>query len=617
MKSKDRNDSSSETPKDDASQEHKRKQRIAKKGWNPPPFDAFSEADKSRPRNAGRPGGRPAGRPSADKPAFGDKPKRTFGDKPAFGDRPKRTFNRDEAGGAERPKRTYGDKPAFGDKPKRTFGDKPVFGDKPKRTFNRDEAGGAERPKRTFGDKPAFGDRPKRTFNRDEAGGAERPKRTYGDKPAFGDRPKRTYGDKPAFGDRPKRPFNRDDSRGGPSDEPRRKFGRGGVPTEGADSQRRPFNRDEAGGAERPKRTYGDKPAFGDKPKRTFGDKPAFGDRPKRTFGDKPAFGDRPQRPGFGAAKPGTRKPFDRTERSASSDRPARKPFDRTERSGGNDRPVRKSARDSFKGYGPKGIRSRDDEPPRGGKAEPKAKVEEVRLNKYIAHSGVCARREADTLIEMGKVKVNGKVVTELGTKVKTTDKVVVNDMAIQFEPYKYVLMHKPKNTITTTSDERGRKTVMDLIENEIGERLYPIGRLDRNTTGVLLLTNDGDLANRLMHPSYTIGKVYQAEVNRVLTDDELDQLRKGIELEDGPARAYNVVRGSLDPYSIELSVHEGRNHLVRRMVEALGAEVIRLKRSEFAGLDLDDLRPGRWRFLKTREVSTLRTKVKLPDLRK
>ncbi len=569
MKSKDRNASSSETPKDDAPQEHKRKQRIPKKGWSPPPFDAFAEADRSRPRNSDRPK-----RSYGDKPAFGDKPKRTFGDKPAFGDKPKRSYG-DKPAFGDRPKRSYGDKPAFGDRPKRTYGDKPAFGDRPKRTFNREDAG-ADRPKRSFNREEAAPERPKRSFG-DKPAFGDRPKRTFGDKPAFGDRPKRTFGDKPAFGDRPKRTFNRDESRSGPSDEPRRKFGRGGVPTEGADSP------------------------FPPRKRRSDNDGPSFGDRPKRPFNkDGPAFGDKPKRAGFGASKPGTRKPFDRSERST-----------------GGDRPARKSARDNFKGYGPKGIRSRDDEPTRGGKAEPKAKVEEVRLNKYIAHSGVCARREADSLIETGKVKVNGKVVTELGTKVKTTDKVMVNDMTIQFEPYKYVLMHKPKNTITTTSDDRGRKTVMDIIENEIGERLYPVGRLDRNTTGVLLLTNDGDLANRLMHPSYNVGKVYQAEINRVLNDDELDQLRKGIELEDGPARAYNVVRGLLDPYSIELAVHEGRNHLVRRMVEALGAEIIKLKRSEFAGLDLDDLRPGRWRFLKTREVSILRTKVKLPDLRK
>jgi 23S rRNA pseudouridine2605 synthase len=611
MKSKDRNDSSGEKPKDDASQEHKRKQRIPKKGWSPPPFDAFAEADKSRPRRSGRPGERPAGRSFSDKPAFGrgpsekpafgDRPKRSFGDKPAFGDRPKRTFNRDEAGSGERPKRNFGDKPAFGDRPKRSFNrDEAGSGERPKRNFG-DKPAFGDKPKRNFGDKPAFGDKPKRNFG-DKPAFGDKPKRNFGDKPAFGDRPKRNFGDKPAFGDRPKRTFNRDDSRG-PSEEPRRKFGRGGVPTEGADLRRPPFNRDEAGG---------------DRPKRNFGDKPAFGDRPKRTFGDKPAFGDRPQRPGFGAAKPGTRKPFDRSERTDRPERPARKPFDRgADRNASNDRPARKSARDSFKGYGPKGIRSRDDEPPRGARSEAKVKAEEVRLNKYIAHSGVCARREADNMIESGKVKVNGKVVTELGTKVSTDDKVTVNDMAIQFEPYKYVLMNKPKNTITTTSDDRGRKTVMDIIENEIGERLYPIGRLDRNTTGVLLLTNDGDLANRLMHPSYTVGKVYQAQINRVLSDAEIEQLKNGVELEDGPARAYHAVRGSMDPYSIELSVHEGRNHLVRRMVEALGAEVTILKRSQFAGLNLDDLRPGRWRFLKTREINTLRTKVKLPELRK
>lgn len=510
MKSKDRNESSGEKPSDD-SEQRKRKQRIPKKGYTPPPFEPFAEADRSRPKRGGFGASKPGSRKPFDRSDRHDRPDRA--DRPARPDRPAR---------------------------------KPFDG--PKREFS--------------GDKPAFGDRPKRNF---------------GDKPAFGDRPKRNFGDKPAFGDRPKRNFNRDDSRG--AEEPRRKFGRGGVPTEGVDNTFPPR-----------KRSFdGDKPAFGDRPKRSYGgDKPAFGDRPKRSYGgDKPAFGERPKR-------------------SYGGDKPA---F--------GDRPPRKSARDSFKGYGPKGFKGRDKEEPRPARAEAKAKPEEVRLNKYIAHSGVCARREADALIESGNVKVNGKVVTELGTKVMTTDKVMVNDMVIQFEPFKYVLMNKPKNTITTTSDEKGRKTVMDIIENEIGERLYPVGRLDRNTTGVLLLTNDGDLANRLMHPSYTVGKVYQAEINRVLTDEELDQLRLGVELEDGPAKAYHVVRGTMDPYSIELAVHEGRNHLVRRMVEALGAEVVKLKRSQFAGLNLEDLRQGRWRFLKTREVNTLRTKVKLPELRK
>jgi 23S rRNA pseudouridine2605 synthase len=196
-----------------------------------------------------------------------------------------------------------------------------------------------------------------------------------------------------------------------------------------------------------------------------------------------------------------------------------------------------------------------------------------------------------------------------------TTDVIIVNDVTIRFEPFKYVLMHKPKNTITTTSDEKGRKTVMDVIESEIGERVYPVGRLDRNTTGVLLLTNDGDLANRLMHPSYTVNKVYQAELNRIITEDDVRQLESGIQLEDGPAKAYHVQIGTLDPRSVQLTVHEGRNHLVRRMFEALGAEVITLKRSEFAGLVLGDIRPGRWRFLKMKEVNTLRTRVKLPEL--
>ncbi len=422
-----------------------------------------------------------------------------------------------------------------------------------RRSFDRSDRPASDRPKRSFdrSDRPTTGDRPKRSFSRDS------------DKPAFSrdDRPKRSFDKKPrSFEDRPERSFDR-------SERPKRYFDRSDRPV--SDRPKRSFDRSDRPRSDRPKRSFEreDRPSTGDRPKRSFtrnGDKPAFNrdERPKRSFGD------------------------------------------------------RKPARDSFKGFGPKGIGKRKEEtntPFR--KRDFQEPASEVRLNKYISHSGVCARREADDLIVAGKVKVNGKVVTELGTRVMTTDVVIVNDVTIRFEPFKYVLMHKPKNTITTTSDEKGRKTVMDVIESEIGERVYPVGRLDRNTTGVLLLTNDGDLANRLMHPSYTVNKVYQAELNRIITEDDVRQLESGIQLEDGPAKAYHVQIGTLDPRSVQLTVHEGRNHLVRRMFEALGAEVITLKRSEFAGLVLGDIRPGRWRFLKMKEVNTLRTRVKLPEL--
>lgn len=239
-----------------------------------------------------------------------------------------------------------------------------------------------------------------------------------------------------------------------------------------------------------------------------------------------------------------------------------------------------------------------------------------LRLNKYISRSGICSRRDADVLIKEGKVQVNGVVVTEMGHQVKPEDKVLLNGTAIRPENFIYVLLNKPTNTITTTDDEKGRQTVMDLVEANTGHRLYPIGRLDRDTTGVLLMSNDGDLANRLMHPSYNIGKVYEATCNRILSEDELQQLRTGIELEDGFVKAYRVTRHEQHPNIVIIAVHEGRNHLVKRMVAFFGAEIIKLKRTQYAGLYIDKLRPGRWRFLKAFEVNKLRASVKLSELR-
>jgi 23S rRNA pseudouridine2605 synthase len=238
----------------------------------------------------------------------------------------------------------------------------------------------------------------------------------------------------------------------------------------------------------------------------------------------------------------------------------------------------------------------------------------EVRLNKYIAHSGICSRRDADGLIASGRVKVNGKVVAEVGTRIRTADRVEVDGHVIRPEEHVYILLYKPKDTITTTSDERDRNTVMDLIEDATGKRVYPVGRLDRNTTGLLLLTNDGELANRLMHPSYQVRKIYEAVTTEPLADEDLARLRAGVELDDGPAKAYNVTRIDTHPNGIRLSVFEGRNHQVRRMIQAVGSEVVTLKRTVYGGLTLKGLRRGRWRFLKDREVNELRTLVKLLD---
>ncbi len=239
-----------------------------------------------------------------------------------------------------------------------------------------------------------------------------------------------------------------------------------------------------------------------------------------------------------------------------------------------------------------------------------------MRLNKYIAHSGICSRREADTLIEAGKVTVNGKVVSELGYKVDPAARIEVSGFEIEPEPFVYLLLYKPHNTITTTSDDRGRNTVLDLVADVVGKRVYPVGRLDRNTTGALFLTNDGELAHRLMHPSYKVGKIYEVQTLRPLSDEELVGLRRGVQLEDGPAKAYSVRRRPDRGDIIQVGVHEGRYHMVRRMMEALGTEAVSLKRIRYGNLTLKGLRPGRWRYLKRDEVNQIRKMVKLNELR-
>ncbi|MCW9707629.1 pseudouridine synthase [Fodinibius salsisoli] len=239
---------------------------------------------------------------------------------------------------------------------------------------------------------------------------------------------------------------------------------------------------------------------------------------------------------------------------------------------------------------------------------------EKIRLNKYIAHCGFCSRRKADDYIAAGKVEVNGEVVTQMGVKVQRSDKVVVEGQHLSLEKFVYILLNKPKDTITTTDDPRNRDTVMDKIEDATGKRVYPVGRLDRHTMGLLLLTNDGDLANRLMHPSYEVRKIYEVETARKLEAKELKQLAQGIELEDGFAQAKDITRIS-NQNSFVLTVFEGRNRLVRRMVEYFGTEVTKLKRADYAGLNLDNVKMGRWRYLKKGEINALRTLVNLKPL--
>ncbi len=240
---------------------------------------------------------------------------------------------------------------------------------------------------------------------------------------------------------------------------------------------------------------------------------------------------------------------------------------------------------------------------------------DEIRINKFIAHAGYCSRREADELIESGKVKVNGNVVTELGLKIKPEDKVEVDNHRLSLEPFVYILLNKGRDTISTTDDEKDRNTVLDVVEDATGHRVYPVGRLDRNTTGLLILTNDGDLAHRLMHPSFQVKKTYEVTANRGLTPEEIEKLRQGVELDDGPIKAAQVKQDPFNPAVVTISVYEGRNHLIRRMIDFIGADVVKLNRIRYAGLNEENLRMGRWRYLRQKEINDLRTLVKLETL--
>lgn len=230
-----------------------------------------------------------------------------------------------------------------------------------------------------------------------------------------------------------------------------------------------------------------------------------------------------------------------------------------------------------------------------------------IRLNKYIANAGVCSRREADELIAKGLVSVNGVVVTELGTKVQKSDRVVYNGKRMNPEKPVYILLNKPKDFITTTDDPLERKTVMALVENACEERVFPIGRLDRNTTGLLLFTNDGELAAKLSHPSNEIKKIYQVTLDKPLTKNDEEQIQKGLTLEDGLAEVDDLQVLSLDRRILGLEIHIGRNRIVRRIFAHLGYDVTALDRVLFAGLDKKDLKRGNYRFLTEKEVMRLK----------
>ena len=231
-----------------------------------------------------------------------------------------------------------------------------------------------------------------------------------------------------------------------------------------------------------------------------------------------------------------------------------------------------------------------------------------VRLNKFLANAGVCSRREADAFIQAGVVTVNGQVVTELGTKVKRSDEIKFHDQNVSLEKKVYVLLNKPKDYVTTSDDPQQRKTVMDLVKNVCPERIYPVGRLDRNTTGVLLLTNDGDLASKLTHPKFLKKKVYHVYLDKNVTAHDMQQIAEGITLDDGEVHADAIEYAHpTDKSQVGIEIHSGRNRIVRRIFESLGYRVVKLDRVQFAGLTKKNLRRGDWRFLTEKEVDMLR----------
>ena len=245
---------------------------------------------------------------------------------------------------------------------------------------------------------------------------------------------------------------------------------------------------------------------------------------------------------------------------------------------------------------------------PKKSTPQKKSNPDEIRLNRYIANAGICSRREADTYIAAGNVTVNGKPITEMGYKVKRSDDVRFDGKRLSMEKKEYILLNKPKNFITTTSDEKGRRTVMELVSSASNARLLPVGRLDRNTMGLLLFTNDGDLTKKLTHPKHGVRKIYHVHLDKSLSLTDLHKIEAGLELEDGPIEVDSIsfIQGA-PKRELGIEIHSGRNRIVRRIFEHLGYEVTKLDRVIFAGLTKKDLPRGHWRHLTEQEVINLK----------
>lgn len=431
------------------------------------------------------------------------------------------------------------------------------------------------------------------TYGHGEHRDGERPQRSFsnnsGERRSYGDRPRRSYGDRPqrSFGDRPQRRDFEGGSNEGRSSRPQRSFGD------------RPQHRNYDGNGSSEHRSYGDRPQR------------SYGDRPQRSFGDRPqrSFGDRPQRRNFEGGAGEERRPY-------GNSRPQRRNFGGKPGFNNNGRNnFHKRFEPKFNDHDEEGINQMISRKPQldsmqysdNDRVLP-AMPDEVRLNKFIANSGVCSRREADTFIQAGVVTVNGEVVTELGTKVNIyTDDVRFNGERLKGEEKVYIVMNKPKGFVTTASDPHAEKTVMDLLKG-CTIRVFPVGRLDKATTGVLMFTNDGEIAERLTHPSYDKKKIYQVILDHALDQADYDKILEGITLNDGLVKADELEYiDANDKRKLGIEIHSGKNRIVRRIFESLGYDVKALDRVYFAGLTKKGLQKGEWRYLSEGEVNILR----------
>lgn len=347
---------------------------------------------------------------------------------------------------------------------------------------------------------------------------------------------------------------------------------------------------------DRPHRTYGERTAHRDGERRgqgAYGDKPRYAgartrqdeERPRRSYGDKPAY----------------RGGRDGEERAA-------KRYGADSRHGAEGRPYGEKRYGEKKYGGKPAFRKHAEAPANYPKYNPERQTGEIRLNRFIAQSGICSRREADDYITAGLVSVNGVIVTELGTKVKPTDEVKFNDSRVQGEKKVYLVLNKPKGYVTSLDDPHAGKAVMELVKGACTERIYPVGRLDKNSVGLLLFTNDGDLTRQLTHPSYKKKKIYQVTLDKPLTRADMDRIAEGITLEDGEIYADEISYVKENKQEVGIEIHSGRNRIVRRIFEFLGYNVTKLDRVYYAGLTKKNLKRGAWRFLTREEVERLKS---------